>query len=382
MNRLPLKIAVVCYPSFGGSGVVATELGQALAGRGHNVHFICHNIPARLKDLSPSVHFHPVDVVTYPLFQFPPYTLALATRLAQTIEEVGIDLIHVHYAIPHLISAQLAREMTGKEGLKIITTLHGTDVQLVGLDPSYRDITKFSMERCCGLTAVSRFLAGETAREFDLKKPIEVIPNFVNLDRFKRSASRAEVDEFLSEGRKIICHISNFRPIKRVEDAIMVFDRVQKEIPSVLVMIGEGPERGAAQSLVDRLGLKEQVHFVSFVRDVERYLSVSDLFLFPSSMESFGLAALEAMACEVPVLAYDVGGLREVVGEDEGGFLFDPGDWEAMADGALRVLTDDALGREIGGRGRERAARLFSEDNVVTSYEDYYYRILKGDEPE
>ncbi len=378
MAKRRLSIAMVCYPTFGGSGIVATELGQALADRGHTVHFICYNIPARLRGLSEKVHFHPVEVITYPLFKFPPYTLALATRIARTITEERIDLIHVHYAIPHSVAAQLAREMTGRQDIPIITTLHGTDVQLVGLDPSYRDITKFSMERCCGLTAVSRFLAETTVREFDLKKPVEVIPNFVNLDRFRRAPAPRLRRMLASRGEKVLIHLSNFRPVKRVEDVVKIFARVRRKVPAVLVMLGDGPQRPVAEKLARRLGVADCIRFISFVSDVERYLAVADLFLLPSSMESFGLAALEAMACEVPVLAYRVGGLPEVLGEGEGGLLAELGDWQGLAREGLRLLTDEGRARELGARGRRHAGDLFAEPKVVSRYENYYRRQLAG----
>lgn len=375
----PLSIAMICYPSFGGSGVVATELGQALADRGHTVHFICYNIPARLRGLSEKVLFHPVEVVTYPLFKFPPYTLALATRLAQTIRNHHIDLIHVHYAIPHSISAQLARDMTGRRDIPVVTTLHGTDVQLVGLDPSYRDVTKYSMERCCGLTAVSEDLARTTVREFGLAKRVEVIPNFVNLERFRRRTDRRLRRTLAADGEKVVLHVSNFRPVKRIADVVKVFHRMHRKVPCRLVLIGDGPERADALALADRLGIGGSVRAFPFVPTVERYLAVADLLLLPSAMESFGLAALEAMACQTPVLAYRVGGIPEVLGEDEGGRMVPFGNWMAMAAEGVRILRDDHLARVLGERGRERAARLFEESAVVARYEGYYRRQLAED---
>jgi N-acetyl-alpha-D-glucosaminyl L-malate synthase BshA len=382
LSRRPLNIAIVCYPTIGGSGIVATELGQALAERGHNIHFVCHNLPARLKKLSPPIHFHPVDVVTYPLFQFPPYTLALATRLAQVVEKAHIDLVHVHYAIPHSISAQLAKDMTGIKDLKIVTTLHGTDVQLVGLDPSYRDITKFSMEGCCGVTAVSRNLERMTVREFGLSRDIEVIPNFIDPAQFRKTRQTRLRGKLAPGGEKVVIHISNFRPAKKVLDIVKVFNRLRKKVDSVLVMIGDGPDKPAAQALAARYGLTGRVHFIPPVHGVERYLSTADLFLLTSVLESFGLAALEAMACEVPVLAYRVGGLPEVVRKGQGGYLVKTGDWIGMAREAVRILKDDELAVELGRRGRRRAVEQFSAARVVKIYEDYYYRMLKGDGPE
>ncbi len=373
-----LRVAMVCYPTYGGSGVVATELGQALADRGHEVHFIAYNYPARLRGFSANVHYHPVDVITYPLFKFPPYTLALASRLARTIRETPIDLIHVHYAIPHSIAAQLAREMTGREDLPIITTLHGTDVQLVGLDPSYRDITKFSMERCCGLTAVSNYLAEVTVKEFGLEKKIEVIPNFIDPERFRRRPDQRIRKRLAPGGEKIVMHVSNFRPVKRAVEVVKVFARLRLRMPAVLVMIGEGPDQPAAARTAEKLGVAGDVRWLPFVPEVEKYLSVADLFLLPSSMESFGLAALEAVACGVPVLAYEVGGLPEVITGGEGGRLLPLGDWMAMASVAREILSDGLLHATMAETGRNRAVRHFSADIIVPIYEAYYRRSLRG----
>jgi N-acetyl-alpha-D-glucosaminyl L-malate synthase BshA len=375
-NRRPLSIAMVCYPTYGGSGIVATELGQALAERGHTVHFVCYNQPARLRGLGGTVHFHPVDVITYPLFKFPPYTLALASRLARIITEEGVDLIHVHYAIPHTLAAQTARDMTGRNDLPLVTTLHGTDVQLVGLDPSYRDITRWLMERCCTLTAVSRYLADTTEREFALTRRIETIHNFVDLARFRRREDRRLRRRLAPGGEKIVIHVSNFREVKHTTDVVRAFNRIRKAVPSVLVMIGEGPDRPATEALAKRLGIDDLVRFVDFVPGVERWLGTSDLLLLPSSMESFGLAVLEAMACQTPALAYRVGGLPEVVGDGEGGILVDPGDWRAMADEGIAILSDPARWTELGNLGRARAARCFDRERMVGVYEALYRRIL------
>ncbi len=375
-RRRALSIAMVCYPTYGGSGIVATELGQALAERGHTVHFVCYNQPARLRGLGGTVHFHPVEVITYPLFRFPPYTLALASRLARIINEEGVDLIHVHYAIPHTLAAQTARDMTGRNDLPLVTTLHGTDVQLVGLDPSYRDITRWLMERCCSLTAVSRYLAEVTEREFSLTKPVETIHNFVDLARFRRRNDRRLRRRLAPGGEKIVMHVSNFREVKQTGDVVRVFNRIRRKVPAVLVMIGEGPDRPKTEALAKRLGITDCVRFVDFVPGVERWLGTADLLLLPSSMESFGLAVLEAMACRTPALAYRVGGLPEVVGDREGGVLVDPGDWRAMADEGIAILSDDALAADLGERGRRRAERCFDRERMVDAYEDLYRRIL------
>lgn len=373
-----MKIGMVCYPSYGGSGVVATELGYALGAMGHEVHFVCHNKPARWDSLRKNIYFHLVEVVSYPLFDFPPYTLALACKLYEVAAQYGLDIIHVHYAIPHSASAYLAREMLGAVAPKIVTTLHGTDIVLVGMDPSYRSITGFSINNSHGVTAVSDFLAETTRRQFPVEREIKVIPNFVDLDHFDRREDVALRSNYAFPGEKIICHVSNFRPIKRAQDVVRVFHRVAAEIPARLLMVGNGPDHGNCIQAVREFGLSDRVHFLDFVHDVSRVLSISDLFLFPSELESFGLAVLEAMSCRLPVVATRVGGLPEVVMHGESGFLEELGDLEAMASRTVELLSDDNFAGRMGQRGRIIARERFALKDVVEKYESYYLSVLEG----
>ncbi|HEX4076079.1 MAG TPA: N-acetyl-alpha-D-glucosaminyl L-malate synthase BshA, partial [Candidatus Acidoferrales bacterium] len=308
-----MKIGITCYPTYGGSGVVATELGLELAMRGHEVHFISYAMPIRLSGTSERIWFHEVEVTTYPLFDHPPYTLALATKMAEVAEEASLDLLHVHYAIPHSVSALLARMMAAPRRLPFITTLHGTDITLVGNDRSYLPITRFSIEQSDGVTAISHYLRDRTLSEFEVKRPIEVIPNFVNCDLYKRTDDPEARARWAPEGEPILMHLSNFRPVKRVTDVVEIFALVREKIPAKLIMIGDGPDRGAAEYIVRKKRLTKDVFFLGKQDHVQEKLGLADLFLLPSDSESFGLAALEAMACQVPVLATNVGGLPEVV---------------------------------------------------------------------
>src|SRR6202165_636036 len=304
-----MRIGITCYPTYGGSGVVATELGMELAARGHDIHFISYAPPIRMNPNDPRIHFHEVEVVSYPLFDHPPYTLALATKMLEVFESESLDLLHVHYAIPHSVSALLARSMASPRRLPFITTLHGTDITLVGSDRSFLPSTKFSIEQSDGLTAISHYLKKETIKEFDTKHPIEVIPNFVNCDLYFRKDDPAQRAEWAPNGEPILMHLSNFRPVKRVTDVVEIFALVREKMRAKLVLIGDGPDRGAAEYLVRQKKLTRDVHFLGKQDRVYQYLSQADLFLLPSDIESFGLAALEAMACEVPVVATNVGGL-------------------------------------------------------------------------
>src|SRR5271168_1503415 len=313
-----MKIGITCYPTYGGSGVVATELGLELAHRGHEIHFISYAQPIRLTELHANIHYHEVDVSRYPLFDFPPYDLALATRMAEVSELYALDLLHVHYAIPHSVSALLARQMLAAkprgQKLPFVTTLHGTDITLVGLDRSYLPITRYSIEQSDGVTAISQYLRERTLREFEIKNNIQVIYNFVNCDIYVRDAGAAtRRAEYAPNGERVLVHLSNFRPVKRVTDTIEIFDRVRKKIPAKLVLIGDGPERGNVEWLIRQKKLTKDVFLLGKQDDVYEKLSVADLFLLPSDLESFGLAALEAMACEVPVVATNTGGLPDVV---------------------------------------------------------------------
>ena len=370
-----MKIGITCYPTFGGSGVVATELGLALAKHGNEVHFISYAPPSRLNILHERVRFHEVTVTPYPLFDpYPPYTLALATKMAEVAAYEKLDILHVHYAIPHAISAYLAKQILQSK-LKVVTTLHGTDITLVGRDESYLPITKFGIEVSDAVTAVSQWLKDETARNFDTEKAIEVVPNFVDPARFKRDSS-AFCHAFGARGDKLVCHVSNFRPVKRIMDVVETFARVAKEVPSQLLMIGDGPDRSRAEAFARTHGLRDRVHFLGNVPNLEEVLGACDLFLLPSESESFGMAALEAMASEVPVIATETGGLPEVVNDGETGFLLPVGDVKGMADRALEILRDETLRRKMGKRAREVAVDRFDEQKIVPYYRALYDRVF------
>jgi N-acetyl-alpha-D-glucosaminyl L-malate synthase BshA len=368
-------LGITCFASIGGSGIVATELGKGLAARGHEVHFICLEMPFRLEDLSDHLFFHPVHLFPYPVLQNPQYDLALASRLSEVIAEQQLDLLHVHYAIPHAISAYLARQIC-RYPFHIITTLHGTDTRLVGLDPSYRPITKFGLEQSDGLTAVSQHLAEATREDFSLEREIHVIPNFVNTTRFQRRplppcyrASFARPDE------RLVIHISNMRPVKRIQDLIRAFARIQRAVPSRLLLVGDGPERIPAERLACELEISDRVTFTGNKTDVENVLAIADLFLLSSEVESFGLAALEAMACGVPVVGYHVGGVPEVVVQDVTGSLVPLYDINALADAAIAILVHPQRLAAARIAARERAVMEFSEENGIIAYERYYAQI-------
>jgi len=374
-----MKIGITCYPTYGGSGVVATELGIELAARGHEIHFISYAMPIRLSSISDRIQFHEVEVTTYPLFDHPPYTLALATKMIEVAEEVGLDLLHVHYAIPHSVSALLARMMAaGTRKLPFITTLHGTDITLVGNDRSYLPITRFSIEQSDGVTAISNYLRDRTMREFEIKRPIEVIPNFVNCDLYKRSDDASLRAKWAPNGEPILMHLSNFRPVKRITDAVEIFARVREKMPAKLIMMGDGPDRGAAEYIARKKKIHKDVLFLGKQDRVQEKLGLADLFLLPSDLESFGLAALEAMACEVPVVATRVGGLPEVVTDGVDGYLVAPRDVEAAAKCALDILTRPDRGRAMGQQARVNARKRYCSNDVIPQYEAYYDRILNS----
>jgi N-acetyl-alpha-D-glucosaminyl L-malate synthase BshA len=355
---------------------VATELGIELAARGHEIHFISYAMPIRLTHVSPQIHFHEVEVTTYPLFDHPPYTLALATKMYEVAEETSLDLLHVHYAIPHSVSALLARMMSAPRRLPLITTLHGTDITLVGSDRSYLPITRFSIEQSDGVTAISHYLRDETKKDFDIKRPIEVIPNFVNCDIYKRSDNEALRSQWAPGGEPILMHLSNFRPVKRVTDVVEIFALVREKIPAKLVMMGDGPDRGSAEYIVRKKGLSKDVYFLGKQDQVQEKLGLGDLFLLPSDLESFGLAALEAMACETPVVASNTGGMPEVVTHGEDGYLVPPRDVENAATFALEILTRPDRGRAMGRQARINARKRYCSNDVIPQYEAYYSRVL------
>jgi N-acetyl-alpha-D-glucosaminyl L-malate synthase BshA len=371
-----VKIGITCYPTFGGSGVVATELGIALAHEGDDVHFISYDMPSRLNVLHERIRFHEVNVTPYPLFDpYPPYTLALASKMAEVAAYEKLDILHVHYAIPHAISAYLAKQILNA-GLRFITTLHGTDITLVGRDESYLPITKFGIESSDGVTAVSEWLKDETARNFATDKEIEVIPNFVDPARFRRSSATV-CGMFTKPGEKLLCHVSNFRPVKRVMDVLEVFARVTRQIPSRLLMVGDGPERSRAEAFCRDHRLRDRVFFLGNVPNLEEVIGASDLFLLPSETESFGMAALEALASEVPVIATRTGGLPELVVEGEVGYLLPVGDIEGMTEHSLQILSDDALRRRMGAAGRQLAVERFNVATIVPRYRGFYERIIR-----
>ncbi|MGC2416889.1 MAG: N-acetyl-alpha-D-glucosaminyl L-malate synthase BshA [Candidatus Acidiferrales bacterium] len=373
-----MKIGITCYPTYGGSGVVATELGLELAMRGHEIHFISYAMPIRLSGTNERIFFHEVEVITYPLFDHPPYTLSLATKMAEVAEESSLDLLHVHYAIPHSVSALLARMMTVPRRLPFITTLHGTDITLVGNDRSYLPIVRFSIEQSDGVTAISNYLRDRTVKEFEIKRPIEVIPNFVNCDLYKRSDDAAGRAQWAPEGEPILMHLSNFRPVKRVTDVVEIFALVREKIPAKLVLMGDGPDRGAAEYIVRKKRLSKDVFFLGKQDRVQEKLGLADLFLLPSDSESFGLAALEAMACQVPVVATDVGGLPEVVTHGVDGYLFEPRDVATGAKYALDILTRPDRGRMMGEMARANARRKYCSNDIIPLYERYYEKVLSA----
>jgi N-acetyl-alpha-D-glucosaminyl L-malate synthase BshA len=372
-----MKIGITCYPTYGGSGVVATELGIELAARGHEIHFISYAMPIRLSSTHERIHFHEVEVTSYPLFDHPPYTLALATKMIEVAEQVSLDLLHVHYAIPHSVSALLARLMAQPKKLPFITTLHGTDITLVGNDRSYLPITRFSIEQSDGVTSISNYLRERTIQEFEIKRPIEVIPNFVNCDLYKRCEDQTGRKQWAKNGEPILMHLSNFRPVKRITDVVEIFAWVREKIPAKLVMMGDGPDRGAAEYIVRTKHLSKDVFFMGKQDQVQEKLGLADLFLLPSELESFGLAALEAMACEVPVIATNVGGLPEVVTHGVDGYLIPVRDVEAGARYALEVLTRPDRGRSMGQQARLNAKAKYCANDVIPQYERYYAKVLE-----
>jgi L-malate glycosyltransferase len=379
--RDSLKIGITCYPTYGGSGVVATELGLELAQRGHDIHFISYAQPIRLDRPTAHIHYHEVEVSRYPLFDYPPYDLALATRMAEVSELYDLDLLHVHYAIPHSVSAMLARQMLAagpkKRKLPFVTTLHGTDITLVGQDRSYLPITRYSIEQSDGVTAISQYLRERTVREFDVKNHIEVIYNFVNCDVYSRDKNFAERrEQYAPNGERILVHVSNFRPVKRVTDVIEVFDRVRKQIPAKLLLMGDGPDRSPAEWLAVQKGIHNDVIFLGKREQVYETLAISDVLLMPSELESFGLAALEAMASEVVPITTNVGGVPEVVEHGKSGFLADVGDVETMARYAIEILKDESRLRAMGKQCRDAARARFCTTRIIPQYEEFYRRVL------
>ncbi len=366
-----MRIGITCYPTYGGSGIVATELGLELALRGHEVHFISYANPIRLDPDTPGIFYHEVEVSNYPLFVYPPYSLALASRMAEVAERHKLDLLHVHYAIPHSISALLAQEMITSRRLPFITTLHGTDITLVGTDRSYFPITKFSIERSDGVTTISEFMRKRTVDFFGIQKPIEVIHNFVNCSLYKPN------EEEQQKGRKRILHISNFRPVKRVLDCIHAFAVVRKEVDAELVMAGDGPDRGPAEQLARELGIDQDVRFLGKQDHMERLIPRMSALHLPSETEAFGLAALEAMACGVPPVATLAGGVPDLITDGVDGYMEPVGDIAAQAGRLTALLSDRALHARVAEAARNTAVSRFCTDLIIPQYEDYYGRVIE-----
>jgi L-malate glycosyltransferase len=373
-----MRIGITCYPTYGGSGVVATELGLELAARGHEIHFISYSMPVRITEARERIHFHEVEVVNYPLFDHPPYTLSLSTKMYEVGASERLDLLHVHYAIPHSVSAYLARAMFRPNRLPFVTTLHGTDITLVGSDRSYLPITRFSIEESDAVTAISEYLQGVTVKEFGIHRPVEVIPNFVNCDVFQPADGCCRRSEFAREGESVLAHLSNFRPVKRVPDVVEIFSRVRREIPAKLLMIGDGPDRSRAEWMAREKNLTADVIFLGKQNQVQDLLNCADVMLLPSQLESFGLAALEAMACGVPAVCSQVGGLPEVIRDGVEGYLVAVGDVDSMAARCLQILTEPGRRREMGKAARRRASDKFCSTKIIPLYEDLYRRVLEA----
>jgi L-malate glycosyltransferase len=376
-----MKIGITCYPTYGGSGTVATELGIALAARGHEVHFVTYAHPYRLPRFMERVFFHEVEVPRYPLFEFPPYDLALAAAMHDVARREQLDLLHVHYAIPHATSAWIAREMLGaSHPVKVVTTLHGTDITLVGQERSFLEITRFSIARSDGVTAVSDYLREETVARFGApRESIEVVPNFVDTAVYRRGRETCSRSALAGEGEKLVVHISNFRPVKRVRDVVRTFAGIVRHLPARLVFAGDGPERTEAVDEAESLGVADRLLFLGKQDSVAEILACADLFLLPSASESFGLAALEAMSCGVPVVGTAVGGLPEVVEHGVSGFLLPVGATSEMAEAGLELLRDGARWEEASRAARERVLERFSQQVVIPQYERYYERVLMGE---
>jgi N-acetyl-alpha-D-glucosaminyl L-malate synthase BshA len=371
-----VRIGITSYPTVGGSGAVAAELGQELARRDHEIHFVTQRLASRPAEYQENVRYHEVEISSLLMFEHPPADLALAAKMAEVARENRLELFHVHYAIPHAVTGFLAQQMLGASAPRLVTTLHGTDITLVGQDRSFYEITRFGIERSDAVTAVSEFLQKMTAEELNVQRPIEVIPNFVDVSTYCPARAYKDRRKFCGPGDRLLLHASNFRPMKRVLDVVRILERVNREVPAVLLMLGEGPERASAQALARRLSVSDRVRFLGRQESVAELTGMADVFLMPSELESFGLAALEAMACGVPVVGSDAGGLAEVVKHTETGFLLPVGDVDGMAARTLEILKDEQRRRGMGAAGRRRTIALFSADRVVSQYERLYERVL------
>ncbi len=376
MSRRPLKIAITCYPVPGGSGILATELGGKLAQRGHEIHFISHALPYRLDRFGADIYFHEVETPQYPLFKYPPYTLSLASKMIEVSQQFDLDILHVHYAIPHATAAYLARQAMGEKGPKTLCTLHGTDITLIGTDRSFFEITRFAIDAVEGVTAVSDYLKNKTIKEFGTTRPITVIRNFVDTDRFyPRPASECR-NRFAPDGEKVVAHLSNFRPVKNIPGVVQMFAHLRRRMPAKLLLIGDGPQTADAFALARALGIAADVKFLGNRENVDEILCAADAFLLPSHYEAFGLAALEAMACGVPVVAARVGGVSELVDDGRTGFLVGPDDYEDGGDRLFDILSNPELAGRLRDAGLKAVLDHFTADAVVPLYEDEYYRLM------
>ncbi|MCX7798430.1 MAG: N-acetyl-alpha-D-glucosaminyl L-malate synthase BshA [Melioribacter sp.] len=375
-----MKIGITCYPTYGGSGVVATELGLALASRGYQVHFISYAIPHRLTHFVENVYFHEVEMASYPLFEHSLYALSLTSKMVEVIEYEKLDLIHVHYAIPHAVSAWLAKQIRKKAGkdIKFITTLHGTDITLMGLEPSFMPLVKFSIEESDGVTAVSRFLKEKTLTNFNTNKEIEVIYNFIDIEKYRPFQEKPFREKIAIHGEKVLIHTSNFRVVKRVPDTIRILQKVKKEIPAKLVLVGDGPDRSECERLARELDLQKDVIFLGKQDALPEILNAADIFLMPSQSESFGLSALEAMACGIPVVSTSVGGLPELIIHNETGYIAEIGDIDRMAKYVIELLTNEKKYAIFSKNSRERAVKYFDKNLIVPKYIEYYQKILNN----
>lgn len=373
-----MKIGITCYPTYGGSGVVATELGKALAEKGHEIHIISYALPHRLSNFVENIYFHEVELSNYPLFEFQLYTLALTSKMIEVIKYEKLDLIHVHYAIPHAISGYLARQILNKNGkeLKLVTTLHGTDITLVGLEPSFLPLVKFSIEESCGVSAVSRFLKEKTETNYHIEKDVKVIYNFIDTELYKPQKSEAFRAHIAPDNEKVLVHVSNFRPVKRVADTIKILEKVRQEVPCKLVLVGDGPDRSECERLARETGLQKEVIFLGKQDGLVEILGASDIFLMPSQSESFGLSALEAMSCGKPVVSTSVGGLPELINHNETGFIAEIGDIDRMARYSVDLLTNERKYHEFSENSRSRAVNVFDKNIIVPQYEELYQEVM------
>ena len=373
-----MKVGIVCYPTHGGSGVVASELAIGLAKKGHEIHIVSYATPFRLRSFHQNIFIHEVGIASYPLFKYPPYALGLATKLVELVEAYDLELIHAHYAVPHAASAYLAKQILNSQMIKIITTLHGTDITLVGSDQSFRRVIKFTIEKSDGVTAVSDYLKQQTIREFDIQREIRVIHNFIHSARPAQRRNQCDRESYAPHGEKILMHASNFRPVKRVGDVVRIFAEVHARIPAKLLLIGDGPERPFIQQLIKDLKLSADVYFLGEQDHLEPLFFCADLFLLPSEQESFGLTALEAMNCSVPVIATETGGLPEVITHGETGYLYPVGEIKKMAEKSIELLSNPEKHELFKQQARKRATQSFNADQIIPQYEAFYEEILRA----